>query len=318
MKRMHYGEVDLNLLFVLERVLSRQSITLAAQDLGLSQPATSRALQRLRDTLDDPLLVRAGREMVPTDRAKELLEPALAALSAAEAVFAPAPTFDPSSADGSFILAIGDDVQAAFGHAFFAGLRREAPGIDLRFRQIGSFTVEEGQRGLIDLAVAPDLSALPDIAGAPDLSAFVVQSVYTRTWSVVGSRRAWAGAPDLARYLRADHAIVSFEAGGRGFVDELLEARGLSRRVAATATSFSAVARLVAETDLLAVLPTELAWTFAEDLCAWPPPFDLPDLDMMLIWHPRQRRQGRHRFFRELVSQVMRQEIGRMQAQHGA
>ena len=314
MIRMQYGEVDLDLLFVLERLLARRSVTLAAQDLGLSQPATSRALQRLRDALDDPLLVRAGHEMIPTPRALELVEPTLAALQAADAVFAPAVDFDPSEADGTFILAVGSEIQTAFGHAILRRLRAEAPGIDLRFRQVSGMTVEEGQRGLIDLAVAPDFSFLPPTGDAPDLGAFIVQPLFVRHWVLVGAPAAWSCAPDLPTYLRAHHAIMSFDGGGRGFVDDLLAQQGLSRRVVATSTSFDGVARLVASTDLLAILPAELVLTFGDRLRVFDPPVALPALPMQLVYHPAQRRHGRHRFLRNLVRDVVQEEMAALEA----
>lgn len=311
---MKYGDVDLNLIVVLERVLSRQSVSEAAVDLGLSQPATSRALQRLRDALGDPLLVRAGRSMIPTDRARQLLPLAATALAASEAVFAPPDGFDPECAEGRFVVAIGGEVEEVFAAPLFHAFASRVPGIDLRFRSLGGVTVDEGRRGLIDVAIAPDLSALPAIAGAPDLGEFVAQPLYTRHFKVVGARARWSEPPDFAAYLEASHVIVSFEAGGRGFVDELLEEMGHRRRVAASVTSFPAMARLVAASHLLAVMPSELAHAVGDALSVHPPPIRLPELPMLMIWHPRERAQSRHRYLRELVREVIISEITRQRA----
>lgn len=310
MERIEYGDVDLNLLIVLERLLHHRSVTLAAHDLGLSQPATSRALQRLRDELEDPILVRVGREMIATDRASALLQPVQEALHAAHAVLRRPPTFDPATAVGHVTVALGDEAQAAFGHLLLAALRREAPGLDLRVRALSTLTVEHGRRGLIDLALSPDLSALPEIAGRPDLSEFVVQPVYPRRFGLIASAAHWSEAPDLATYLRADHAIVSFEGGGRGFIDDLLRVDGHERRVAASVTSFTALARLVATTDLLAILPTEVVPSVSAGLVVFPPPLPLPTMDMQLVWHPRTRADPRHRFLRELFVRVVREAVG--------
>ena len=103
---MAYGDVDLNLLIVLDRLLARQSVTEAAADLGLSASATSRALQRLRDALGDPLLHRAGNRLVPTELARDLIGPAGRAVEAAREVFDRERTFDPTQASGDFVLAL--------------------------------------------------------------------------------------------------------------------------------------------------------------------------------------------------------------------
>ena len=308
MQSIRYGSVDLNLLIVLERLLARQSVSLAAQDLGLSQPATSRALQRLREALGDPLLVRIGNGLVPTDRARELLAPVVAALQASGEVLAPPPDFDPLTATGTFTLGIEDEAQAAFVPALFERLRAQAPGIDLRPRGLPPASADQARRGLLDLALAPDLSALPAIAGTVDLDAFVVRPLYARRFRVVGARAAWPQAPDLARYLAAEHVIVSFEGGGRGFVDELLARDGHQRRVAASVTSFLVAARLVATTSLLAVLPEEVLAN-QPALIGHPPPLPVPNLPILLVWHPRVTTQGRHRFLRELVAECVTQVV---------
>lgn len=303
MERIPLRDLDLNLLIVLERLLARGSVSAAAADLGLSQPAASRALQRLREALGDPVLVRVGRGMVPTDRARELVGPVQEALAAVGRVFAPPLAFDPATAGGALVIGLGDEVEAAFADAIAQALWARAPGIDLRLRSLGLHSVDEGRRGWIDLAITPDLGPLPPGSDQVDLSEFVQRPLYTRRF-VVAAAAGRHAAVDLERYLSASHAIVSFQAGGRGFVDELLAARGHRRRVAASVTSFRAAARLVAATDLLAVVPEEVMRT-TPGLDAFPPPFPVPDLPMLLIWHPRRTADGRHRFLREVVRQAV-------------
>ena len=303
MDRIPLRELDLNLLVVLERLLARGSVSAAAADLGLSQPAASRALQRLRQALGDPLLVRVGRGMVLTDRARELLAPVEEALAAARKVFAPPVAFDPATATGDLVIGVGDEVEAAFSDAIARALWERAPGIDLRLRSLGTHSVDEGRRGLIDLAISPDLGPLPPGSDQVDLSEFVQRPLYTRRF-VVAAAAGRLSALDLDLYLAASHALVSFQAGGRGFVDELLAAAGHRRRVAASVTSFRAAARLVAATDLLAVVPEEVVRT-TSGLDAFPPPFHVPDLPMLLIWHPRRTADGRHRALRELVRRAI-------------
>ncbi len=305
MQRIDLRQVDLNLLVALDRLLATGHVGAAAKELGLSQPAMSRTLGRLRDLLGDPLFVRVGRGVVPTDRARALVEPVSAALNAArDALASPAP-FDPATASGTFTIALGDEAQAAFADVLLSTLWARAPGLDLRVRRLGPESVEEGRRGLFDLAVAPDLSGLPAIAGAVDLSDFVVKHVYDRRFVVASSaahpRPRWT----LDSWCAADHAIVSFEGGGRGFVDDILATMGKKRRVAASLTSFDAVARVVAATRLVAVLPEEVARVVGDALITTRPPITLPDLPMLLVWHPRHTSDPRHRFLREVVTKAV-------------
>lgn len=299
--------LDLNLLVALDRLLERGSVGLAAKDLGVSQPAMSRTLQRLRDALGDPLLVRAGRGVVPTDRAAALREPVTEALHAFQRVFAPPPRFDPRTARGTFSVAMGDEAQVAFADGVARAIWEVAPGVDVRLRPLSAASLEEGRRGVLDLAVAPDLSPLPPTAGTLSYAEFVTRPLYTRRFVLIGARSRWSFPLPLEEWLAADHVIVSLDGGGRGFVDELLAARGLTRRVAATVTSFGGVARLVARTELLAVLPEEVVRTAGEDLAWSAPPIEVPSVPMLSIWHPARTTDARHRFLRDRVASAIRE-----------
>ncbi len=307
MERMDIAGLDLNLLVALDRLLTHRSVTRAAADLGLSQPATSRALGRLREVLGDELLVRVGREMLPTPRARALEGPAAAAVAAARAVFQPPSAFDPASAEGALVMALGDEALLAFGDAILAALRAAAPGVDLRVRALSAVTATEARQARIALALAPDLTALSPTAGAPDLSDFVFQPLYARRF--VLATAADGGPLDLDGLCAATHAIVSFEAGGWGFVDDLLEAMGRRRRVAVSVPSFAAAARMVATAGVVATLPAELV-ALDPALRAWPHPLDLPRVPVGLVWHPRDTRDARHRFLRELVRDAVLSRVG--------
>ena len=161
---MYLAGLDLNLLLALDRLIAHRSVTEAARALGVTQPAMSRTLGRLRDALDDPLFVREGRALVPTPRALALAPKVTAAVRAAAAVFEPDAPFDPVAERGSFTLGMGEETQRAFAPAIVARLWADAPGLDLRFRPLSVRSVEESRRGELDLALGPDLSALPRVA----------------------------------------------------------------------------------------------------------------------------------------------------------
>jgi DNA-binding transcriptional LysR family regulator len=182
-------------------------------------------------------------------------------------VFAPPPEFALSTATGALALALGDELQGVLLAPLLAALRDRAPGIDLRARRVSAAPVDGGRRGLLDIEIAPDLSAPPPIARAVYTSELVSRPLYERTWTVEAWREGWrapvcgsASLPpiDLGTWLAADHAIVSYEGCGGGFVDELLAARGLHRRVVASVTSFPEAPELVARSRVLAVVPSEL------------------------------------------------------------
>lgn len=299
MEGMSLRGLDLNLLLALDRLLAHQSVSRAARELGVTQPAMSRTLQRLRDQLGDPLLVRVGRGVVPTGRARELAGPVREAVRAAERVFAPPPRFDPATARGDWTVALTDEAQLAFADAIVRAVWADAPGVDVRVRPLSLATVDEARRGEVDLAITPDLTALPGTPGAPDLADFVARPLYTRRFVVVGAARHPRPGLTLADFAAAAHVIVGTDGGRRGFVDDLLAAHGLTRRVAATVLSFPAAAALVAETELLATLPEEVVQVGGAAVRVLPAPLPLPELPMIAVWHPRRTAEARHRHLRE-------------------
>jgi DNA-binding transcriptional LysR family regulator len=302
--------LDLNLLVALDALLRQGNVTAAARDLGVTQPALSRTLQRLRDTLGDPLLVRVGRGVVPTDRARALAEPLADALRAVQRVFSPPDEFDPGTARGELTIGLGDEAQFAFADAIVGAIWAHAPHVDIRVRALTAASLDEGRRGVLDFAIGPDLSPLPAIAGSVDYRDFVVKHLYTRRFVVVSSARNPRRSLTLAQYLAAHHVIVGFDGGGRGFVDDLLAAEGHTRRVAATVTSFSSAVNLVANTDLLATVPLELVRVSNAAVVAVEAPFPLPTLPMLCVWHPRRTADPRHRFLREVVMRAVIERMG--------
>lgn len=300
------SQMDLNLLVALESLLRTHSVTVSATELKISQPAMSRTLQRLRDVLGDPLFVRDGRGVIATERARALSGPVEEAVQAARRVFTAAPGFEPASAKGELVIGLGEEAQVAFADAILSAIWAEAPGINIRIRALSERSLAEGKRGQIDMAIGPDLTPLPAVAGAVDYSDFVAKRLYFRRFVVVSRH---GGPMDLDRYCAASHVIVSFEGGGRGFVDDLLSDRGLQRRVAASVTSFPSAARLVAVTDLIATLPEEVVQGADLGLQMMDAPIPLPELAMLLLWHPRMTTDPRHRWLRERVAVAVQQRI---------
>lgn len=302
---MAYGDVDLNLLIVLDRLLARQSVTEAAEDLGLSASATSRALQRLRDALGDPLLQRAGNRLVPTPLARDLVAPAGRAVEAAREVFERERAFDPAQASGEFVVALTPEMQRILAPTIATHICAAAPGIDLRFKALTMQSADEGRRDVIHLALGPDLTMLPNVPELPDATEFVHRDLYRRHFVVAANPAHWPDAPDLERYVAAQHIIMSSDGGGEGFMDHLLAARGWQRRVACSVSTFSAVLDLVHATSMLALVPSEVLSALGEGLLEHPPPLDVPSMDMRMMWHPRHTTQQRHRALRTLIADAV-------------
>lgn len=308
---MYLAGLDLNLLLALDRLIAHRSVTEAARALGVTQPAMSRTLGRLRDALDDPLFVREGRALVPTPRALALAPKVTVAVRAAAAVFEPDAPFDPVAERGSFTLGMGEETQRAFAPAIVARLWTDAPGLDLRFRPLSVRSVEESRRGELDLALGPDLSALPRVAsGGVDLSELVQRPVYERRFVVVSSPAHPRRRLGLKTFARLPHVVAGPDSSGRGFIDDYLEGHGLARRVAAAVTTFDAAAALVAESALIATLPDDVVRTSPRRLVTAPPPVPIPPVPMLLLWHPRDTTDARHRFVRERVAEAIQSALG--------
>ena len=297
--------VPVELLPALWALLHHESVTLAARDIGIGQPAMSRVLERLREQLGDPLLVRRGRGLVRSERGETLLGPAAEALEAARRVLAPPDRFEPATARGVVTVASGDDLQAVLAEHLLVRLRAEAPGLDVRILALGLDSVLDARRGVIDVAVGPDLRA---VGGMPDLRDVVLRPVYQRRFVTVGARRRRLSLP---AFCAAEHVLVSPQGVPGGYVDDALAKLGLARRVAVTVPTFQAALALVAATDLVATLPEDVVRHHGgtrarEGLHVQRCPVETPTFPVCLMWSPHRAEDARHRWLRERVREVLR------------
>ncbi len=269
---------DLNLLRVLDALLRERNVSRAAERLSLSQPAVSNALSRLRELLDDPLLVRAGRAMQPTPRALSLEAPIRDALQQIEHTLNAGDFFDPATSRQRFVIAVTDYVELICMPRLMAHLAQVAPGIQLAIEHLTpSLPAEALDNGELDLVLGRFVE--------------VPTRFHTRRWASetlqVALRQSHPLADealDLDRFLRLRHLWVH---GGqtRGMVDQWLEEHGLSRDVVYTTPNYLQAAHIVASSDLAAVLPTQLARYFAElmPLRLFELPFDLGSFRLDIV-----------------------------------
>lgn len=294
--------VDLNLLAVLSALLDERSVSRAARRLGLSQPATSHALKRLREMLGDELLVRVGRAMVPTPRALELaplLAEAMVALS--KVVAGPAP-FDPRTAERSFRIAAADLQQVVLFPRLVARLSKDAPRFDLVIDPSGLDMSARVASLELDLAIG--------LVRASSRAAQLRTRALFSDGFVSLARKGHPlleGKMDVRRFAAAPHAFIApGGARGGGAVDEALRALGTSRRIAFQAAQFLVAPYIVAETDLVITLPEQAARLFSRrlPLVLFRPPVKLPRFEISMVWHERFEDEPSHRFLREEIVRV--------------
>lgn len=292
---------DLNLLITLDVLLAEGSVARAAQRLRLSPSAMSRALARLRETTGDPLLVRAGRGLVPTPRALELREHVSRLVQDAEAVLRPAEQLDLKQLVRTFTLRTSDGFVENFGPALIARAGEEAPGVRLHFVQ----------------KLSKDSAALRD--GTVDLETGVVggtTSPEVRTRALFEDRFVGVvrtGHPlsqrevSASHYAAGRHILVSRRGLDKGPMDEALEALGLQREIITVVGGFSAALALARASDLIATVPARHTQNLRTGLHSFELPFELPPITISMLWHPRMDADSAHRWLRECVREVCAQ-----------
>ncbi len=289
--------IDLNLVVALHALVEEASVTRAARRIGLSQPAMSHALKRLRSHYDDPLLVRTGRTMSTTPRALQLLEQLRPVLTGLQGVLAPEVLTPPQMA--GTIRLVADD---AMGHTLLpdllAVLSREAPGLNVHVLARGA----PGRKRLVRLGKA-DL-ALGDFSGAGmDLHR---AKLYTDRWvTVVGEGHRVLDTPwTPAALANCSHILVSPTGGDRGDVDRVLASKTLQRRVAVVVPHFSTALAIVRRTEHVLTTFGRLVEAVPDGVRVIESPLEMPSVEVAMVWHPRTEHDDVHRWFRTQVERV--------------
>jgi DNA-binding transcriptional LysR family regulator len=294
---------DLNLLVTLDRLLSEGSVARAAARLRLSPSAMSRALARLRETTGDPLLVRAGRGLVPTPRALELRERVGQLVHDAEAVLRPAETLDLKQLVRTFTLRTRDGFVENFGPDLIARVGRQAPGVRLRFVPKPDKDSASLRDGTVDLETA----VVGDTIG-PEVRA---QALFrdrlvgvVRTGHPLGKGRITP-----ARYAAGRHIAVSRRGLDKGPIDEALKLLGLEREIVTFVDSFSAALALARSSDLIASVPERHTGNLRAGMHSFPLPVGMPEFTVSLLWHPRLDADPAHRWLRGCVREVCAEPV---------
>ncbi|WP_427166278.1 LysR family transcriptional regulator [Streptomyces sp. C1-1] len=292
--------LDLNLLVALEVLLEEQSVGGAARRLHLSEPAMSRTLGRIRKALGDPVLVRAGRQMVPTPRALAVRAEVSAVVERARALFAPDRDADLRTVRRTLTILGHDFIAAACGPALFARAAQEAPGVRVRFLAESHVDAPFLREGTADLEV-----------GVLDTIAPEVHVEMLHEDRMAGVVRA--GHPLLEGELtaerfatEADHLVVSRRGRLHGPIDAALAELGLRRRVVGSVGTFPVSLFVLRDTDLVGLISGwALPLAEALDLVTFEVPLPLPPLRLGMAWHPRHDADPAHAWLRRTLREVL-------------
>ena len=297
---MNVQDVDLNLLRVFDAVLRERGVTAAAARLGLTQPAVSNALARLRALFGDALFVRTAAGMDATPFARGVAEPVRQALALLESALAHGPGFDPATSTRAFRFYMSDLGQVEFLPPIVERVQRAAPGV--RLEAVAADLEDIGDAlgaGALDLAVG----FLPAL-GPPVERRALFRDPYM---CLMRADHPAIGAKLTRRqFLEASHVLVTYRGGGHRVIEEALERAGAARRIALRVPHFTVVPMVLERTDLVLTLPARVARVFERRgrLKALPPPVPMPSAEVAVHWHERFEADPGNRWLREQVVQL--------------
>jgi DNA-binding transcriptional LysR family regulator len=294
---------DLNLLVTLDVLLAEGSVARAARRLRLSPSAMSRALARLRETTGDPLLVRAGRGLVPTPRALELRERVSQLVHEGGAVLRPAEKLNLKELVRTFALRTSEGFVENFGPSLIARVSAEAPGVRLRFVQKldrDSAPLRDGtvdlETGIVGNTTAPEVRAQAlfrdRFIGVVRLGNALSQVEITRS-----------------RYAAGRHILVSRRGLDKGPIDEALRTFGLEREIVTIVGGFSTALALARKSDLIATVPERHTGNLRAGMHSFPLPVPAPEFTVSLLWHPRLDGDTAHRWLRGCVRDACTEQL---------
>lgn len=303
---MNFNAIDLNLLRIFDALMRERSVTRAGDHIGLSQPAVSAALNRLRHLLDDQLFIRRGNDMVPTPRAEDFAQPVRAALAEIERAFALSHRFDPSTAERTFTLMGADFFSMRLMPQLAQRMSDVAPKVVLRLL--------DSARGDVDRLLQEDAidAALERPLQVPD---WISSALLFRSPFVVIAAKdnpATRAIPDGATlpldvFCALPQAIRSIDGSTTGHTDAALAAIDCSRRVVLTLPHFQGIALSVARSGLIAVVPKQYADFVVRELnlTVFQPPLDIAVPEVKMYWHSRHDGDPAHRWLRGEILAAM-------------
>lgn len=304
---MNIRRIDLNLLIYLDVLLREQNVTRAAEQLGITQPAMSNGLRRLRDLFNDPLLIRTSEGMTATEKAKEI-QPALRqVLNNITAIVEPDDDFDAFSSNKVFRIMCSDYAEATLLPHIIKRMRQEAPNVILDFLTPSDVSYKDMELGKVDMAINR-FNEMP--------SSFHQNIIWRDSFScLINAENPIVDEWDLEHYVAAAHIWVSKtgmgvgfgvnpeKSGGLGWIDQALQKIGEKRNISIFTRHYSMPALLMMNNDLVATLPTRVAKMQASNpqLVIKEPPFHIPEFELKMAWSPLLQTNSAHRWLRRLI-----------------
>ena len=304
--RMDLKDIDLNLLVVFNQLLVEHRVSKVAEKLGLSQPAVSNALARLRKLTDDALFLRTTRGMEPTPFAQQLAEPIAYALGMIHSAVNQKTSFEPATARRAFTVGMTDIGEIYFLPTLMEELARVAPGVTMStVRNTAVNLRDEMEAGHIDLAIG----LLPQLKAG-----FFQRRLFRQRYVCMFRKghRLDKRKLSLGEFSSANHVVVVSEGTGHGKVDELLERSGVSRNVLLTVPHFVAVGHILHHSDMVATVPERLAQTLVGpfDLTYVSHPATLPEIAINMFWHAKYHKDPANEWLRGLVFRIHADQPG--------
>ncbi|MBW8184701.1 MULTISPECIES: LysR family transcriptional regulator [Shewanella] len=309
---MNISRVDLNLLVYFDVLLRELNVTRAADQLGISQPAMSNGLKRLRVLFDDPLLIRTSKGMTPTERASELKPVIRELLVGLEKAVEPKAKFNPRESEQVFRMMASDYAEATLIPLLIARLRNEAPKVILDIMTPSDVNFPDVEQGRVDMVInrfdSIPLSFHQKVLWKDSFSCLI-----NRNHDVLKNF-------NLENYLNAHHVWVSKTGMGigvgmdpddvqrLGWVDEALAKIGAKRRITVFTRHYQAASSLAERQDLIATVPSKMARLQQDNsrVSIIPPPFEIPPIELTMAWSPLLQHNPAHKWMRELITETAR------------
>ena len=297
---MNIMDLDLNLLRAFDAIATEGSVTIAGERIGLSQPAMSNALARLRQLFDDPLFVRTPRGMRPTPFAQQLAQPVREALRLVQTALQQHAGFDPRSSDNTFRFYMSDIGEMVFLPGLLERVKRDAPGVKIEVVRIPIKEVHPAlEAGELDLAVG----FLPGLT-----TGMRRQSLFREHYAcMLRADHPIIGAKiSLRQFREAAHVLVSYAGTGHQVIEETFVAAGLSGHIAVRVPHFLVVPMILERTDLVVTVPSRVAAVFAQrgNFKVLPLPLRMPNFEVRLHWHERFHQDPANSWLREVMAEL--------------
>jgi DNA-binding transcriptional LysR family regulator len=293
---------DLNLLVAFDVLMRELNVTRAAEQMFVTQSAMSHILHRLRQQLDDPLLVKTPTGMKPTERALALIAPVRALLSEMEQLIQPPLEFEAATSQRRFVLAATDYLEFLLIPALTGAIDQIAPSIDLHIKRTeASFPVTQLENGSLDVVLGfGSVLNPPTHLRCQTLFDDEMVCVVRQNHPIIRA------TPSLEDYIAVPHMLISWKGTPAGIIDQHLQEMGLERRIKLIVPNFLSAPLIVAQTDMILSLPYKLAKRFTKfvPLEIFPVPIQLPAYDLVMIWHPLHDKDPAHQWLRDKIMAI--------------